>query len=65
MKVVARFDPPGALERLNEWRDDNLKVLESIPPEEIRVEKGRMVGGTFAQVSVGDDFADRFTNPSF
>ena len=64
MQVVARFDPPDAHSRARHWREQHATMLSSLPAEAIRIDTGRAVGGDFAQVTVDDEYADRFTSAS-
>jgi hypothetical protein len=63
MRVVARFDPPGAQAAARDWRDQHAATLSALPAEAVRIDTGRAVGGDFVQVSVLDDYANRFEDP--
>jgi hypothetical protein len=61
MKVVARFDPPGAHDDARQWREQHAALLSELPDEAVRIDTGRAVGGgDFVQISVTDEYASRF-----
>jgi len=60
IRVLTTFYPPASLEKLEQWRVEDLAALETVPDDSIRVEIGRAVRGTFARVGVEDAYADRF-----
>jgi hypothetical protein len=60
MKVVASFEPPNALARAREWREQHADVLSAIPPEAIEIRTGRATGGSNQEIRVADEYADRF-----
>jgi hypothetical protein len=64
MRVVARFDPPGAQAAARGWRERHGETLSALPDEAIRIDTGRAVGGDFVRVSVADEYADCFEDDS-
>jgi hypothetical protein len=61
MRVVARFDPPGALEHLEQWKAEHARLLTAIPDDAVVYEIGRAAPtGTFVRVKVTADHADVF-----
>jgi hypothetical protein len=65
VKAVADFRPPNALDRPREWEEEHAAVIAGIPEEDVQVEVGRAApSGTFARVSVADEYADRFRHIS-
>jgi hypothetical protein len=64
VKVVARFDPPDAHPASRKWREEHAAILSALPEEAIRVDTGRATGSDFVQISVADEYADRFSRAS-
>jgi hypothetical protein len=62
VQVVARFNPPDAHARARQCREQHASVLSTLPAEAIRIDIGRAAGGDFVQVSVDDEYANRFTS---
>jgi hypothetical protein len=62
MRLVAAFDPPGALERLRRWRADHAAALRAVPADAVRIDTGRAEGGAFVRVRVDEAYADRFAD---
>jgi hypothetical protein len=60
MRVVARFDPPGALERLEQWKAEHTRLLMAIPDDAVVYEIGRAAAGTCVRVKVSSEHADVF-----
>ncbi len=46
--LVASFDPPGADEAFLRWREKHADALAAVPPEAMRIEYGRAIGGGLA-----------------
>ena len=64
MQVVARFDPPDAVERHAEWEREHADALAELPAADVVTDIGRAVdSGTFVTVRVADQWADRFLAP--
>jgi hypothetical protein len=57
--VAVQFDPPGALDRLKLWRDENATALGELDDEQVRIDIGRAVGGSFARVWLPAEVAAR------
>jgi hypothetical protein len=53
-KLVASFEPPGAVSRFQEWRAAHAEALAAIPPEAWRVEYGRTGVGAYVRVRVDE-----------
>jgi hypothetical protein len=60
MRVVARFDPPGALQRLEQWKAEQARLLMAIPDDAVVYEIGRAAAGTCVRVKVSSEHADVF-----
>jgi len=62
MQIVARFDPPDAQADFRAWRGRHDSALSEIPEDAVRIDTGRAPdGGNFVQISVEDEYANRFT----
>ena len=44
-RLVASFEPPNAEEAFRAWRERHAQALAGVPPEALRVEYGRALGG--------------------
>ena len=53
-KLVASFDPPGAIARFEDWRAAHAGALAAIPVEAWRVEYGRTGVGPYVRVRVDE-----------
>ena len=63
MQIVARFDPPDAQAASRVWREKNHSALSEIPADAVRIDTGRASdGGDFVQISVEDEYANRFVS---
>ena len=58
--AVAIFDPPNATAKYRAWRAEHNDVMKQIPPDDVRIDVGRAVGGDFVRVSVAQSYAERF-----
>jgi len=53
-KLVASFEPPGAVKRFEEWRTAHADALAAIRPDAWRVEYGRTGVGAYVRVRVDE-----------
>jgi hypothetical protein len=56
VEIVATFDPPGALARLEDWKAAHRETIDSLPEEAILFDVGRAKTGTFARVRVNSEY---------
>jgi hypothetical protein len=54
-KLVASFDPPGAVARFEEWKAAHADALAGIPGDAWRVEYGRTGVGLYVRVRVDEE----------
>jgi hypothetical protein len=63
--IAARFDPPDAHRRFNEWRAVHEPVLRYLASGQILVDVGRAVGGDFVRVWLPPEVAARVAKEQF
>jgi hypothetical protein len=52
--LVASFEPPGAADRFNAWREEHAATLAAVPEAALRVEYGRTGQGLFVRVRIDE-----------
>jgi hypothetical protein len=62
MPLVINFDPPNAHAAASEWREQHLDELSALPPEAFHIVTGRATDGEFVQITIADEYADRFAD---
>lgn len=54
--TLVHFEPPGAEQRLTQWKSEWAALLAEVPDEAVRFDTGRsLAGGEFASVRVRED----------
>ena len=52
--LVASFEPPGAADRFNAWREEHADSLAAVPEAALRVEYGRTGQGLYVRVRIDE-----------